>query len=131
MQDENYASDIQNLFQQLSKSVAGTAWNLRQKTVTASKGSGHAALPTWLRAEHIAVSEKPLTKENLDRGLYSLVPLSANVPVHMLKGTGKKLTSGVLQLAPSSCIVLGPDCHDVAFEDIEIKGAQLLGYSVV
>ena len=131
MQDENYASDIQNLFRQLSEAVGGTAWNLRQKTVTVSKGSGHAALPTWLRAERIAVSKEPLTVENCDRGLYSLVPLSANVPVHMLKGNRKKLTSGVLQLAPSSCIVLGPDCHDVAFEDIEIKGAQLLGYSVV
>ena len=80
---------------------------------------------TWLQAEHIAISQNPVTTENFRSGLYSLVLPAANITVHEFKGSSKKLSSGELQLAPSSCIVLGPDCRNAEFEDIEFKGVRL------
>lgn len=77
--------------------------------------------------EDISVSQKPLSVENRNSGLYSLVPPAANATVHVMKGFGKKFSSRELHLAPSSCLVLGPDCRNVDIQDVEFKGAQLLG----
>ena len=131
MQNIAGASDVQDLFYKLSSAASGTQWTLNRQTVAQSEVAGHAAPPAWLQAEHISVSKKPLSVQTRSKGLYLLVPPAAITTVHVLKGSGKKLSSGVLQLAPSSCIVLGPDCHNADFEDIEFKGAPLLGVAVV
>ena len=131
MQNVADASDVQDLFSKLRAAASGTRWTLNCRTVSPSKVPGHTAPPAWLQAEDISVSKKPLSHKNIESGLYSLVPPAANATVHVLKGSDKKLSSGVLQLAPSSCIVLGPDCHNADFEDIEFKGAPLLGVAVV
>lgn len=92
-----------------------------------TSGTGvYAAQPTWLQAQHITVSRRPLTLDNHENcGLYSLAPPAANVAVHTLSGSQKTLSSGVLQLAPSSSIVLGPDCRDAHFENLKLQGKYL------
>ena len=61
------------------------------------------------------------------QGLYTLVPPASNDSVYILKESGKKVSSGELQLAPSSCLVLGPDCHNAEFQGTEFKGVHMLG----
>lgn len=125
------ARDVQHYFQQFSAAACGTLWCLNQQTVASSEVPGHAAPPAWLQAEDIIISQNPLTHENRESGVYSLVPTAANVSVHVLEGSGKKLSTGLLQMAPSSCIMLGPDCHDAKFEGLQLKGVYLLGSAEV
>lgn len=115
--------DLAGLFQKINMAETSCSVNMKSKRIkTKHEHISQPLPPSWLQNARVAVQSKQVTFQDALNGLYTSTTLPEDAVVCNLAGVKKTLRRGILELTSRIFLVLGPNCSEARFQEMEIEG---------